>query len=92
MKRAQGAFHNISAYDFGAFGMKVKTPAALPPSELMDLNTNCAYLNKSRSWVYKAINRMGLPAHRMGTRWVFSKPEVDDWIRALPGVNLPSPV
>lgn len=70
--------------------MKENLTIVLSPSDLMDFKTNCAYLNKSRSWLYKAIGKMGLPAHRMGTRWVFRKSEVDAWIRTLPGVNLPN--
>lgn len=69
--------------------MKGNLNAAPAPSDLMDLKASCAYLNRSRSWVYRAMSRMGLPAHRMGTRWVFRRLEVDQWILTLPGVNLP---
>jgi len=59
-----------------------------PPSDLMDLNTVCSILGKSRPWVYQAIREMGLPARRMGKRWIFSNSEVQAWFKALPGVNL----
>ena len=63
-----------------------------PISDLLDLNATCAKLGKSRPWVYRAVREMGLPARRMGKRWVFSNTEVDAWFKALPGVNLPEAV
>lgn len=57
-------------------------------SDLMDLNALCAYLGKCRPFIYKAMREEGLPARRMGSRWTFSKSEVDDWFKSLPGVNL----
>lgn len=60
------------------------------PSDLMDLPTVCAYLGKSRPFIYRAMRTQGLPAIRMGSRWNFSKAQVDAWIKALPGVNLPT--
>lgn len=61
----------------------------IPPRDLMSLNELCSHLRKSRSWVYRALSEVGLPAHRMGGRWTFSKAEVDAWFKSLPGVNLP---
>jgi len=69
----------------------VKTLVVPPPSDLMDLNGVCTHLGKSRPWVYRAIASMGLPARRMGSRWAFSKSELEAWFKALPGVNLPNP-
>lgn len=66
-----------------------RTPASLPHSDLMSFNETCLYLKKSRTWLYRAMSSMGLPAHRMGKRWTFSRSEVDGWFRALPGMNLP---
>lgn len=68
----------------------MKTHSSPPPTDLMDLNAVCSRLTKSRPWVYMAIRDMGLPARRMGSRWVFSKDEIDAWVKALPGVNLPN--
>lgn len=66
-----------------------RTSATLPLSDLMNLSETCLYLKKSRTWLYRAMSIMDLPAHRMGKRWTFSRAEVDRWFRALPGVNLP---
>lgn len=66
-----------------------RTDSFLAPSDLMDLNTLSVTIHKSRSWIYMAMKDLGLPAHRLGKRWTFSRAEVDEWFRALPGVNLP---
>lgn len=60
-----------------------------PPSDLMDLNTACGYLSRSRPWVYRAMRELGFPAIRLGARWMFQKSALDAWIAAQPGVNLP---
>ena len=70
----------------------MKQKPQLPLSDFMDLNAVCSKLNKSRPWVYMAIRDMGLPARRMGSRWVFSNAEVDAWFKGLPGVNLPTAI
>lgn len=61
----------------------------IPPSDLMDFNQLCDYVGKSRPWVYDAMVNKGLPAHRLG-RWAFLKSEIDDWIKSIPGINLPN--
>lgn len=63
--------------------------ASPPPSDLMNFSDTCLYLKKSRTWLYRAMSTMGLPARRMGGRWTFSRAELDDWFRNLPGINLP---
>lgn len=63
--------------------------APLPAFDLMNLNETCLHLRKSRTWLYRALLSMGLPARRMGGRWAFSRAEVDEWFKSLPGVNLP---
>lgn len=62
---------------------------ASPPSDLMDLNETCELLRKSRPFVYMAIRSLGLPARRMGSRWMFSRSETEAWFRSRPGVNVP---
>ena len=59
-------------------------------SDLMDLTTTAAYLNRSRPWVYRAMREMGLPAIRMGKRWMTQKSRIDAWVASQPGVNLPT--
>ncbi len=39
-----------------------------------------AYLGVKRDSVYRWIDRMGLPAHRVGRLWKFRKLEIDDWV------------
>lgn len=58
-------------------------------SDLRDFNAQCKALGKSRAFVYKAIRELGLPAIRMGNRWMFSKAQTDAWLASLPGMNLP---
>lgn len=60
------------------------------PSDLMDMTTFSAYIRKSKPWIYRAMRTQGLPAIRMGSRWMFSKTQADAWVRSLPGVNLPT--
>ena len=40
------------------------------------------YLDMSREAVLEAINKRGLPAHRVGRLWKFKYSEVDEWIRS----------
>ena len=42
----------------------------------------CKYLNVSNETVYKWIEHLGMPGHRVGRRWMFKKDEVDDWVRS----------
>ena len=67
-------------------------PPALPQSDLMDLTETAAYLNRSRPWVYRAMREMGLPAIRMGKRWMTQKSRIDGWVSSQPGVNLPTAI
>jgi excisionase family DNA binding protein len=42
----------------------------------------CKYLNKSIATLYRFLRmRNGIPAHRIGGRWLFIRGEVDDWIK-----------
>ena len=68
----------------------MKTQEIIPPSDLMDLSELSAYVRKSKPYLYRAMREQGLPGIRMGQRWMFSKIMVDQWIKALPGVNLPT--
>lgn len=40
-----------------------------------------AYLGVTRDSVYRWVASKGLPGHRIGRLWKFSKQEVDDWVR-----------
>lgn len=42
----------------------------------------CAYLSVSNETIYKWINQMGLPAHKVGRRWMFKRQQVDNWVQS----------
>jgi excisionase family DNA binding protein len=50
-----------------------------------------AHLGVKRDTVYAWINERGMPAHKIGRLWKFSRAEIDEWVRADaktdPGVN-----
>jgi len=68
--------------------MHLPTP---PPvaRDLMDLPNLAAYLGKSKSTIYRLMAKEGLPARRIGSRWCFSRTEVDAWVVSQPGINVP---
>ncbi len=61
-----------------------------PPSDLLRMKSAAAHLGFSVPTVYRAMAKRGLPARRLGGCWVFSRAELDAWVRNLPGINLPS--
>lgn len=42
----------------------------------------CNYLSITKDTIYKWIDQRGMPAHRVGRRWMFQQEEVDAWIKA----------
>ena len=40
------------------------------------------YLGIKRDTVYKWIGERGMPGHKIGRLWKFSKEEVDHWVRS----------
>lgn len=40
------------------------------------------HLGVSRDTVYTWVNEKGMPAHKVGKLWKFSKAEVDKWVRS----------
>lgn len=70
---------------------KHKRPKAPSPLlDLMDFNALCEKLQKSRPFIYHAMKELGLPAIRLGNRWMFSESQTDAWVASLPGVNQPT--
>lgn len=69
---------------------KKKPKSMTPQSDLMDFNALCEKLNKSRPFIYYAMKDLGLPAIRLGKRWMFSEAQTDSWLASLPGVNQPT--
>jgi excisionase family DNA binding protein len=39
-----------------------------------------AYLGVKRDTVYKWINEIKMPAHKIGRLWKFKKGEIDEWV------------
>ena len=68
---------------------KKKPKVPTPPSDLMDYNAVCEKLKKSRPFIYHAMKELGLPAIRLGKRWMFSEAQTSNWLASLPGVNQP---
>ena len=48
------------------------------------------YLGVKRFTVYRWIDKRGLPAHKRGKLWLFSKEEVDRWVRLGGDVSKPN--
>lgn len=48
------------------------------------------YLGIKRDTVYNWINEKGMPAHKVGKLWKFSREEVDNWVRQGSGNKGPS--
>lgn len=42
----------------------------------------CSYLNVSNENIYKWIDQMGFPAHKVGRRWMFKREQVDQWVQS----------
>ncbi len=42
----------------------------------------CKYLNVSNETIYKWIDQIGLPAHKVGRRWMFKREQVDHWVQS----------
>lgn len=40
------------------------------------------YLGVSKDTVYAWINKLEMPAHRIGRFWKFKSDEVDEWVRS----------
>ncbi len=40
------------------------------------------HLGVTRDSVYRWIEKLGLPAHKVGKLWKFKKDEVDGWVRS----------
>ena len=72
----------------------IATSDTPPISDLLSVNGARTYLGGAngpiaRSFIYQLMQKHGLPARRIGSRWQFSRRELDSWIAAQPGVNLP---
>lgn len=48
----------------------------------VDVDTVAAHLGVNKDSVYRWIESMGLPAHRLGRLFRFKLTEVDQWVRS----------
>ena len=48
----------------------------------LTVNDVCKYLKISNESLYGWIKNTNIPAHKVGKRWLFSKEELDAWVRS----------
>ncbi len=53
-----------------------------PEDRWLSVEEICQHLGASSDTIYKWIKQRGLPAHRVGRLWKFSRNEVDVWVRS----------
>lgn len=42
----------------------------------------CKYLSITKDTVYKWIEQKGMPASKIGRKWLFRKEDIDDWVKS----------
>jgi excisionase family DNA binding protein len=52
------------------------------PEPVVDAETVAAYLGVTRMSVYRWINQLGLPSHKLGRNRRFKLSEIDAWIKS----------
>lgn len=62
-------------------------PEALP-TDLMRMKEAAAFVRRSIPSMYRDMAKRGLPARRLGGCWVFSRAELEAWVKGLPGINV----
>lgn len=60
--------------------MKTIKKTAIEP--YLTVQEVCAYLKITDESLYSWIKNKGIPAHRVGKRWLFDKGELDAWIKS----------
>lgn len=60
--------------------MSPRAKAVLEP--YLTVNDVCKYLKISNESLYGWIKNTDIPAHKVGKRWLFSKDELDAWVRS----------
>lgn len=48
----------------------------------MTVDDVCKYLVARKETVYRWIKNNGMPAHRVGKRWMFQRAAIDQWIQS----------
>ena len=42
----------------------------------------CKYLSITKDTVYKKKKKKGMPASKIGRKWLFRKEDIDDWVKS----------
>ncbi len=42
----------------------------------------CKYLSITKDTVYKWIEQKGMPASKIGRKWLFRKEDIDNWVKS----------
>jgi excisionase family DNA binding protein len=58
----------------------------------LDVNGLADYIHMSESYVYKMVSKNSIPHIKLGTRTLFERNQIDNWVinGGRLGVNLPS--
>ena len=63
-----------------------KSPPPAPP-EVMTIDDLAAYIQVSKSSIYKLAQEGRVPAQKVGKHWRFRKAVIDEWLRGTKGVR-----
>lgn len=55
-----------------------------PPEDIMTIEALAAYLQISKSTLYKLVQDGRLPGQKVGKRWRFHKEAIDQWLKQHP--------
>jgi excisionase family DNA binding protein len=47
----------------------------------LDVQGVCKHLGIPQVTVYRLLKKNGIPAHRIGGKWRFTREEVDEWVK-----------
>lgn len=48
----------------------------------MDMNILSSYICLSKSFIYKKVRKNEIPHYKMGSRTLFEKDEIDQWVKS----------
>ncbi|MDD3151182.1 MAG: helix-turn-helix domain-containing protein [Candidatus Gastranaerophilales bacterium] len=60
----------------------MKTSAVEKYEAYMTVEDVCRYLVATKETVYRWIKKKGLPAHRIGKRWMFRRSKINSWVES----------
>jgi len=58
---------------------------AAPSEDILTIEALAAYLQISKSTLYKLVQDGRLPGQKVGKRWRFHKDAIDQWLKQHPG-------